>query len=429
MSSDTTLTRRTTLARIAQTTLGVGLLPSVFTSKAGAAFEGASTLKQVPTAKNVIYLYMAGGMSHLDTWDPKPKSEFNGSTTAIPTKADDVFVSDSLPRTAALMDRIALVRSMNSTQGAHQQGNYFMHTSYGMRGTIKHPAMGAWLLRMQGRDNPTIPGSVVIGGASNHPGSGFFEAKYAPLMVGDPETGLQNSKRRPGLSENRFDRRLSLAQELDAKFHEKVSTKNTRAYADLYDEAVKLMESRDLAAFDLTKESRATRDSYGRDKFGQGCLLARRLVEHSVRFVEVSLGGWDTHVDNFNNVPVRAETLDRGLATLIADLESRGLLDETLVVVATEFGRTPKINVNDGRDHYPSAFTCLMAGGGVQGGTVVGSTDENGAEVASKKTSIPDFNATIAYALGMPLDQIIFSPSKRPFTITDKGQPILEIFG
>jgi uncharacterized protein (DUF1501 family) len=167
---------------------------------------------------------------------------------------------------------------------------------------------------------------------------------------------------------------------------------------------------------------------YGDDTFGQGCLLARRLVEHGVRFVEVTLGGWDTHTDNFTRVPENCAKLDQALAALLGDLEARGLLQETLVVLTTEFGRTPKINQNEGRDHYPKAFSSLLAGGGVRGGLIYGKTDPGGHEVTENKMSVPDFNATIAYGLGLPLDTVLFSPSKRPFTIADKGQPVTQLF-
>ena len=195
----------------------------------------------------------------------------------------------------------------------------------------------------------------------------------------------------------------------------------------MYDDAVRLMKSKDLKAFDLNEESESIRESYGSDNFGQGVLLARRLVERQVRFVEVQLGGWDTHQNNFSRVPARGSILDQALSALLDDLSKRGLLEETLVVLATEFGRTPNINVNDGRDHYPKAFSCMLAGGGIRGGQVWGATDEEGREVIENKVEIPDFNATIAYALGLPLDEIIYSPTRRPFTLSDKGQPLTQL--
>jgi uncharacterized protein (DUF1501 family) len=201
-----------------------------------------------------------------------------------------------------------------------------------------------------------------------------------------------------------------------------------KAYADMYDDAIAMMKSEDLKAFDLSQEPDEMRTAYGKEAFGQGCLLARRLVERGVRFVEVSLGGWDTHNANFVRVPELCDTLDRGLATLVADLNSRGLLEDTLIVLTSEFGRTPTINQNVGRDHYPKAFSGVMFGGGVKAGYTYGKTDKEGREVVEGKAKPQDFNATIAYALGLPLDQIVYSPSKRPFTIADKGQPILDVF-
>jgi len=248
-------------------------------------------------------------------------------------------------------------------------------------------------------------------------------------MINNPEQGLQNSARKETVSETAFNRRLDMARHLDAPFHEAFPQKNVRAYRDLYDEALSLMKSEDLKAFDIASEPAAVRERYGDDNFGQGCLLARRLVQHGVRFVEVSLGRWDTHVNNFVEVPERCDILDRGLSALVQDLEANGMLEDTLIVLASEFGRTPKINGNEGRDHYPKAFTTLLAGGGVKGGTVYGKTDEEGAEVVENKVSVPDLNATIGYALGLPLDQVLYSPSKRPFTVADKGQPITALFG
>jgi hypothetical protein len=318
---------------------------------------------------------------------------------------------------------------MNSTQGAHEQGQYYQRTSYTMRSSIKHPSMGAWLEKFQGRGNPTLPGSVMIGNDSRHPGAGFFEAKFAPLMINDPETGIANVRTNSWFTEGRMLDRLQVAKQLDAKFAATYNVKNVRAYSDMYDDAIKMMKSEELKAFDLDAEDNKLREKYGRDRFGQGCLLARRLVEHGVRHVEVTFGSWDTHNANFTRVPELADELDAALSTLLQDLDSRGLLQETLVVLATEFGRTPEINANDGRDHHAPGFSCVLAGGGVSGGQVWGATDENGHKVADGAVSVPDFNATIAYALGLPMDTVLYSPSKRPFTVVDKGKPVTQIFG
>ena len=422
------ITRRDFAAKTASSLLGVGLLNSFMEGKGFAAFEGASKLKQVATAKNVIYLYMSGGQSHLDTWDVKEGVETAGPTKPIKTTADNVRLSEYLPLTAKQMHFGTLVNSLSSNQGAHEQGNYIMHTSYEMRGTIRHPAMGAWLNVFQGGGNSTLPNFVFIGNDSRHPGAGFFPAAQSPLFVSNPENGIKNVRRQSGLTEEKFQAQMQLADELDKDFRTTFPHRNVKAYTDMYDDAMTMMKSEDLKAFDLTEEAPDVRASYGKESFGQGCLLARRLVERGVRFVEVSLGGWDTHNANFVAVPERCETLDKGLSSLIADLNSRGLLEETLIVVTSEFGRTPDINKNVGRDHYPKAFSAALFGGGVKGGFTFGKTDKEGREVVEGKTRPQDLNATIAYALGLPLDQVIYSPSKRPFTIADKGQPILDVF-
>ena len=252
------LSRRQFAARIASATLGVGLVP---VERLFAAGEGASTAKLSNVkAKNVICLYMAGGMSHIDTFDPKPGHEVMGATGTVASKVDGYHVGEGLQKTAQLMDRFAVVNSMNSTQGAHEQGNYYMHTSYTLRGTIRHPAMGAWMLKFNGKGNPMLPGNVVIGNGSRHPGSGFFEAKFSPLMLNNPEEGLQNSKRNESVNEAAFNRRLDIARHLDAPFHKEFKRKNVRAYRDLYDEALTLMKSEDLKAFDLSAENEATRE-------------------------------------------------------------------------------------------------------------------------------------------------------------------------
>jgi hypothetical protein len=429
MSPHDDLTRRHFAARAARL-LGVGLLPGFLTGETNAAFEKASKLRQIATAKNVIYLYMSGGMSHLDTLDPKAAgSAVMGPVKPIPTSADGVQISEYLPLLAKQMHHIALVRSLVSTQGAHEQGNYMMHTSYALRGTIRHPSLGAWLEVLRpGEGNATLPNHVFVGSESRHPGAGFFPARHTPLFINNPETGIENIAGFPGLSDRVFRERMALSAELDADFVADYPQRSVKAFGDMYDGALKMMKSEDLAAFDLTQETDPMRDGYGRDPFGQGCLLARRLVERGVRFVEVTHGYWDSHSANFVQTPGLCQSLDRALSTLIQDLHVRGLLDTTLIVLGTEFGRGPDINQNVGRDHYPQAFSCLMAGGGVKGGYVHGQTDPEGREVVAGRVEIPDYNATLAYALGLPLDQVLFSPSKRPFTVCDKGQPIVELF-
>jgi hypothetical protein len=421
------LTRRHFMSNAARTLLGVHLLPMFGPTIAGAA-PAASTPGK---AKHVIYLFMSGGMSHLDTFDPKPKKkDLMGKTETISSKADDIMVGHYLPKTAAVMDKACVINSMNSTQGAHEQGSYIMHTSYGMRGTIKHPSLGSWVLHLGGRIHPELPGFVAIDSSPDLTGGGFLGAKYAAAPIGSPEEGLKDSKRSNAVSAEDFDRRLSLADRLNRQFHGRYPNADVKAYEELYREAVALMNSKDLKAFDLSQESGATRELYGPGRFAQGCMLARRLVEHGVRFVEVQLGGWDTHYDNFTGVEGRCQQFDQAYAALLTDLEKCGKLQDTLVVVATEFGRTPELKVEHdlGRDHHPSAFSCVLAGGGVKGGTRYGESDASGNKVKTDMVTVQDFNATIAYALGIPHDKVIYSDTRRPFTISDQGKPITSIF-
>lgn len=423
------LSRRDFARHIAKAFLGVSLGHYAAHSLAVASdqVDGNPVINDGP-AKSVIFLFMSGGMSHLDTLDPKSDTEVRGPVESLRTNVDGIQFSQYLPRLARHADMTAIIRSMQSNQGAHERGRYFMRTGYTQRGTIRHPAMGSWAMRFAGKLNPTLPGYVRIGGDSRHPGAGFMEAKYAPLPIGKPSAGLQNSRLTKGETFDQMQRRLRIANAIDSGFRARYNHKQVRAYTDAYRDAIALMKSRDLEAFDLNREVEGVRDAYGESDFGQGCLLARRLVEHQVRFVEVSYGGWDTHQNNFDRTRERAAVLDQGLSALIRDLETRGLLKRTLVVVATEFGRTPKINQNNGRDHYPKAFSCLLAGGGVKQGMVYGKTDETGAEVIEKAVTVPDFNATIAHALGLPQDEIVNSSSGRPFTVAHKGKPVLELF-
>ena len=422
------LTRRQFVSNAARAYLGVHLFPMLGGTLASAA---PKEVVKGGKAKNVIYLYMSGGMSHIDTFDPKPKKkDVMGKTEAIPTKATDVMVGHYLKKTAEVMDKVCVINSMNSNQGAHEQGSYIMHTSYALRGTIKHPSLGSWVVKLGGRIHPELPGFVAVNSAPEHTGGGFFGAKYAAAPIGSPDEGLQDSHRASDVTPEDFERRLTLADKMNRQFHGKYANADVKAYEELYREAIALMNSKDLKAFDLAQESQATRDLYGSGRFAQGCLLARRLVENGVKFVEVELGGWDTHYDNFAGVAGRCAEFDQAYAALINDLDKRGKLEETLVVVATEFGRSPEIKTEhqNGRDHHPSAFSCLLAGGGVKGGLKHGTSDSSGEKVKDDIVTVQDFNATIAYALGLPYDTVILSPSKRPFKIADKGVPVTTLF-
>ena len=386
----------------------------------------SNALRPSASASRVIYLFMAGGMSHLDSFDTKPGSDTQGPVESIATSVPGQRISEHFPTLAQHMHHVAVINSMHSTQGAHGPGQYYMHTSYFQRGTIQHPDLGAYTSLLLDKQHPTLPTNVKIGSGSSGLGAGFLESRHAAVPIGHPEEGLQHHQRHKSVTEDRLTRRLRHLAHMNGEFAQQGQPRDVRAYCDFYDEAVRLMGSKDVSAFDLKREPATMRERYGQTPFGQGCLLARRLIEHDVRFVEVTLGGWDTHTNNFERVAEQGAILDQALGALLPDLVERGLLESTLVVVATEFGRTPDIATDrdNGRNHYPKAFSCLLAGGGIQGGGNYGATDAAGREIESDAVEVPDFNATIATTLGMPLDREIISPSRRPFTVADKGRPV-----
>jgi hypothetical protein len=369
---------------------------------------------------------MAGGMSHVDSFDPQPGTDEAGPLETIKTSAPDIQVSSNYSRSAKHMDKVTVVRSMYSTQGAHTQGNYFMRTGYTKLGTIKHPTLASWSHHHLGKINNKLPGTVVVNPGTGYPYAGFLPPELSPMPIGDPTKGLQNSGRPDWVTADEFDHQRDMAEAFGASFRATHKQSSLNAYRKFYGEAVELMKSKDLDAFDLSKEKDATREKYGVDsKFGQACLLARRLIENDVRTVEVIRGGWDAHPALINEPHL---DLDRGLAALLDDLEERGLLKKTIVVVCTEFGRSPKIqNSDNGRDHWAKAFSTVLAGGPFKRGYVHGATDR-GYESKNSRVTIPDFHTTIATAMGMPTKKIVMSSSGRPFNVGHKGKVIKDIF-
>jgi hypothetical protein len=413
-----TLSRREVFGRVARATLGVGLVPAI-SRQLEAAVDGKK-----PHAKNIIYLMMQGAMSHLDTFDPKPGRDEQGETKTIPTKTPGIVFGQSLEKLAGLSDRLAVVRSLTTETGAHEQGQYLMRTSYPMINSIRHPAFGSWAVHAMGKISKDLPSYVLVGNGNDHPGAGFLDPSLTPVPVADPTKGLENTVRPRYLSEKNFDRRLALADRIDRDFKQRYAGQQLDAYNQLYKDAVRLMGSVDLQAFDIAQEKPEVRDRYGDSKIGLGCLLARRLVESGVRCVEVEFGSWDMHRDVFDEMDEKGPQLDRAMAALLEDLEQRGLLASTLVVLATEFGRTPRINENAGRDHHPGVFSCVLAGAGVQGGAVYGQSDERGFRPDKDPVSVADFNTTIAAACGLPYEKEFHAPNGRPFKIGGGGKPI-----
>ena len=416
------VSRRSIIGRLARATLGVTLFDTLAARMAGAAAAPAGT-----GDRSVIFLTMRGAMSHLDTFDPKPGRDEQGETKTIQTATPGVLFGEHLPRLAARSDRLAVIRSMTTETGAHEQGTYLMRTSYAQLNSIVHPSLGSWALQVKRSRNRDLPGYVLVGNGNEHPGAGFLDAAFTPVPVAVPALGLEHTVRPAYLSEAQFRRRLTLAERIDRDFKKQHAGPQIAAYDQMYNDATRLLGSVDLQAFEIAREPESVRAGYGKTTFGQGCLLARRLVEAGVRCVEVELGKWDMHSEIFESLPENVGTLDQGMAALLDDLADRGLLSSTLVVLATEFGRSPEINKNAGRDHHPAVFSCLLAGAGVQGGVVHGASDERGFRPDRDAVTVADFNTTVAAACGLPYEKEFFAPNGRPFKIGGGGTLIRSV--
>ncbi|MDB6007055.1 MAG: hypothetical protein JWR15_4042 [Prosthecobacter sp.] len=417
------ISRRELITRMARTCLGVSLVPP-------GGLAGALETSAPKFASRVIYLYMRGGMSHIDTFDTKPDEPagHQGPERTIKTKAEDLSFSGYFPRLAEHGKKIAVVRSMHHTQGAHEPGVYKVLTGYEMSGSMRHPALGSWVARQVTQGSSTLPPYIRLAGLAGHPGSGFMDARYAPVPVLDASKGLEHTQLQNGDSMTNLRKRSGLAEKLNSDFLSHYPMADVKAHADVYADAIKLMTSKDLDAFDITQEKSQQVEDYGRDYFGQGLLLARRLVERGTKFVEIELGGWDTHEDNFAKVEYHASRVDNGVSTLLEDLEARGLLESTLVVLTTEFGRSPKIE-KTGRGHHPIAFSSFIAGGGIKGGQAYGKTDETGTHVVENPVTVLDFHATIGALLGVPPQEVISAGNGGNFNIyggtgAKRGVPI-----
>lgn len=375
--------------------------------------------------KNCILLFMNGGPSHIDTFDPKPEND-TSEFKPIDTSVSGIQICEQLPKTAQVMQHCSLIRGMSTSEGSHGRARYYMHTGYRQGvGGIVHPSIGAITSARLGKEDDPLPNYISIGKESF--GAGYAGPQHAPLVVTDPLKGVENLHSADSLSA--FDRRVSLLEDIEHSFINRIPDSASNAHLKTYQRAAALMHSKKAEAFELTRESDATRDRYGRNQFGQGCLLARRLVENGVSFVEVGLAGWDTHNDNKSRISKLSEQLDPAMAALISDLKSSGLLESTLVIWMGDFGRTPKIGKKGGRDHYPKAWTSLMAGGGVKGGQVIGHTDKTGSTVEERPVSAVDFMATVCQTLQIDPKENFMARGSRPVPTVDRGaKPVVELF-
>ncbi len=401
--------------------------------------------------RSCILLWMNGGPSQMDTFDLKPGHENGGPFKAIETSVPGIKIAEHLPKVAALAEHMAIIRSMSTKEGDHGRATYLLRNGYLPQPPVRYPTLGALVAKELGDPAAELPGFVSISPfrafspAAFSPG--FLGSQYAPLFVGEarPQNQAQDNKdAKPdydltvadlsapkSVTTQMVSARLELLGGLNDRFIGSHAGAPAIGYRTAYDRAVLLMRSKAAKAFDLDAESAAVRDAYGRNRFGQGCLLARRLVEQGVPFVEVSFGGdngvgWDTHAENFNGVRDLSNTLDPAWATLMSELKARGLLDSTLIVWMGEFGRTPKINPNKGRDHYPNAWSTVLAGGGIRGGQAIGRTSPDGTTVAERPVSVPDLLATTCRALGIdPMKQNV-SNVGRPIRVVDPSAKVVE---
>jgi uncharacterized protein (DUF1501 family) len=374
-----------------------------------------------------ILLFMQGGPSQFETFDPKPDTSTGGETKAVDTAVEGIKIAEFWPNLAKQMKQIALVRSMTGREGNHQRAQYLLHTGYQPAGSVKYPSVGSVAAKELGDVKFDLPHYVCVGGQPAA-AAGFLGMQYAPYMVGNANNMPLNSELPRGVDAATLKRRLALMGKLEKDFADAGAEALVADHRALNETAARMVLCPNLKAFDLSKESAKTRDAYGRTTFGQGCLLARRLVETGVTFVEVVSGNWDTHRDNYTGHKNLATAVDPAFTMLLCDLKDRGLLDKTLVVWMGEFGRTPNINGNKGRDHYPRAFNVALAGGGVKGGQVIGSTDAKGMFVEKRPVSVPDLFCTIYEALKInPRKQI--QADGRPIRLVEGGAAVREVFG
>jgi uncharacterized protein (DUF1501 family) len=375
-----------------------------------------------------ILLWMQGGPSQFETFSPKPDHPNGGPTKAIATAVPGIQIAENYPQLAKQMADIAIIRSMTSREGSHPRGTYFMHTGYIPSASVKYPSFGAAVAHEIGDPKSDLPSFVRINaqGQQSATTGGFLGVPYDPFEMPNPGQMPNNTTLTTGV--DRYQRRMDLLNHLEQDFASSARDE-VENHQKQYDRAAKLILSPKMKTFDLSQETDAMREAYGKTKFGSGCLLARRLVEAGVTFIEINLNGWDTHADNFAKTKTLAGELDQPVAQLIADLKQRGLFDSTVIMWTGEFGRTPKINPRGGRDHFPKAFNALVAGGGIRGGQVIGETDKSGSEVTAQGVNVHDLYQTVCAKLKINAAKENMSPIGRPIKVVDGGQPIKELVG
>ena len=378
------------------------------------------------TCEHVILFWNGGGMSHIDTWDPKPGREVAGEFDPIDTSADGIQISGIFPKLAKQMHHSALIRSIAGTNGAHGRASYQLQTSYNQTANLIHPGIGSIVVHEKERVGD-LPSFITISGNARR--AGYLGQRCEAYYVGRPGEKDPYLAFPAGISQTRGNKRLDILARINQRDNLKLDTNQLKAVNTATKEAVGLMRSPALKAFELDKEDPNTIARYGDNAFGRGALLARKLVETGVRFVQVNRGGFDTHNNNFPAMQNHGDVMDPALASLIEDLAASGKLATTMVIMLSEFGRTPRINDNAGRDHHARCFSCFMAGGGIKGGQVIGKSDEDAMRPAERPVNPHDLHATVCHAMGIDYEKKVETRLLRPMPLVSEGaKPVLELF-
>ncbi|MBU6303277.1 MAG: DUF1501 domain-containing protein [Verrucomicrobia bacterium] len=412
---------------------GLGLsLPELLKTEAKAAAKFYPTREGV--AKSLIHIYLPGGMAHQESFDPKPfaPAEYRGPFKAIDTKLSGVQFSENMKEMAAIADKITVIRSMTHREAAHERGTHNMFTGYTPSPALQYPSFGSVVAHELGSQNNLPPYVCVPSQPNEFAGTGYLSSAYGPFSLGaDPAAAgftVKDLSLPNGVDDARFTRRRNLLEAVDSHFRSMEKADSIDAMDSFYHSAYGLISSQKAReAFNIEKEDGKLRDRYGRNQAGQRMIMARRLVEAGVRLVTLTYGGWDHHNNIQSAFKGQGAELDKALATLIRDLDERGMLDSTMVMVSSEFGRTPKINNTDGRDHWPRVFSTVLAGGGVKRGFVYGSSDSLAAEPDSDPMSVQDFATTVYNQLGITADKELIAPGPRPIEIVAEGKVIKDL--
>ncbi len=388
------------------------------------------------TAESVIHIFLPGGIAHQETFDPKPFApiEYRGELGSIDTKIEGEKFSETLPKTAQIADKLTILRSMTHGEAAHERGTHNMFTGYRPSPALVYPSMGSIVSHEYGPRNNLPPYVCIPSMPTNFAGTGYLSSSFSPFSLGaDPASAsfrVQDLDLPAGVDEKKFGSRRTILEAVNDHFAKKEKADNLKAMDTFYDRAYSLISSKAARdAFDINAEPAAVRDEYGRNEAGQRMLMARRLVQAGVRFVTLSYGSWDMHTGIAGGMRGSMPAFDQAYSTLIRDLERTGLLKKTLVMVSSEFGRTPKINKDAGRDHWPKVFSVALAGGGIKAGAVFGASDATATEPERDPIGPEDLATTIYHALGIVADKELMAPGNRPIEIVDGGKVRKELLG